>query len=116
MRKWTSLIRTIGTGLFALSLLTAAGRVLAEDIPTFSAPEVNTFVKSYSEFAHQYVAAYKAMKSGDRSKIQDLQSKSSELETEAAAVTGKLKPEETDKFNAFVTSCSQRISAVSQSQ
>jgi hypothetical protein len=116
MRKWTSLIRTIGTGLFALSLLTAADRVLAEDIPTFSAPEVNTFVKSYSEFADQYVAAYKALKAGDRSKIQELQSKSSELETEAANVTGKLKPEETDKFNAFVTSCTQRISAVSQSQ
>jgi hypothetical protein len=116
MRKWTSLIRTIGTGLFALSVLTAADRVLAEDIPTFSAPEVNTFVKSYSDFADQYVAAYKAMKAGDASKIQDLQSKSSELETEAAAVTGKLKPEETDKFNAFVTSCAQRITAVSQSQ
>jgi vacuolar-type H+-ATPase catalytic subunit A/Vma1 len=116
MRKWTSLIRTIGTALFALSVLTAADRALAEDIPTFSAPEVNTFVKSYSEFADQYVAAYKAMKAGDRSKIQDLQSKSSELETEAQAVTGKLKPEETDKFNAFVTSCAQRISAVSQSQ
>jgi hypothetical protein len=116
MRKWTSLIRTIGTGLFALFALTAADRVLAEDIPTFNAPEVNTFVKSYSEFADQYVAAYKAMKAGDRSKIQDLQSKSSELETEAANVTGKLKPEETDKFNAFVTSCAQRISAASQSE
>ena len=116
MRKWTSLIRTIGTGLFALFVLTAADRVLAEDIPTFNAPEVNTFVKSYSEFADQYVAAYKAMKAGDRSKIQDLQSKSSELETEAANVTGKLKPDETDKFNAFVASCAQRISAVSQSQ
>jgi hypothetical protein len=66
--------------------------------------------------AVRIVAAYKAMKAGDRSKIQDLQSKSSELETEAAQVTGKLKPDETDKFNTFVTSCAQRISAVSQSQ
>src|ERR1700751_6306748 len=116
MRKWTSLMRTIRTGLSALSLLTAADRVLAEDIPTFSAPEVNTFVKSYSEFTDQYVAAYKAMKAGDRSKIQELQSKSSELETEAANVTGKLKPDEADKFNTFVTSCAQKISAVSKSQ
>jgi hypothetical protein len=116
MRKWTSLIKTIGSGLLALSVLTAAETVLAEDIPSFSAPEVNTFVKSYSDFADQYVVAYKAMKAGDGSKIQELQSKSSELETEAAAVTGKLKPEETDKFNAFVTSCAQTISAVSQSQ
>jgi hypothetical protein len=116
MRKWTSLIRIIGKGLLALSVLTAADKLLAEDIPAFSAPEVNAFVKSYSDFADQYVAAYKAMKAGDGSKIQELRSKSSELETEAAAVTGKLKPEETDKFNAFVASCAQRISAVSQSQ
>ena len=116
MRKWTSLIKIIGAGLSALFVLTAADKVLAEEIPTFSAPEVNTFVKSYSDFADQYVAAYKAMKAGDGSKVQELQSKSSELETEAAAVTGKLKPEETDKFNSFVTSCAQRISAVSQSQ
>ena len=116
MRKWTSLTRTIVAGLSALFVLTAADRVLAEEIPTFSAPEVNTFVKSYSDFADEYVAAYKAMKAGDSSKIQELQSKSSELETEAAQITGKLKPNETDKFNAFVTSCAQRTSAVSQSQ
>ena len=116
MRKWTSLIKTVGTGLLALCVLTAADRVLAEDIPSFSAPEVNTFVKSYSDFADEYVAAYKAMKAGDRSKIQELQSKSSELETEARQITGKLKPDETDKFNTFITSCAQKISAVSQSQ
>src|ERR1700756_5985687 len=102
MRKWTFLIKMIGAGLSALFVLTAADRVLAEDIPSFSAPEVNTFVKSYSDFADEYVAAYKAMKAGDKSKIQDLQSKSSELETEAANVTGNFKHEETDKFNAFV--------------
>jgi hypothetical protein len=113
MRKWTSLIKAVGTGLLALCVLTAADRVLAEDIPSFSAPEVNTFVKSYSDFADEYVATYKAMKAGDRSKIQELQSKSSELETEATQITGKLKPDETDKFNTFITSCAQKISAVS---
>ena len=116
MRKWMSLIKIIGAGLSALFVLTAADNVLAEEIPTFSAPEVNTFVKSYSDFADEYVAAYKAMKAGDSSKIQELQSKSGELETEATQVTGKLKPNETDKFNTFVTSCAQRISSVSQSQ
>lgn len=116
MRKWTSLIRTIGTGLFALFVLTVADRMLAEDIPTFSEPEVNTFVKTYAEFADEYVVAYKAMKAGDNSKIQALQSKSAELETEAAKLNGKLKPNETDRFNAFVTSCAQKISAVAQSR
>ena len=72
MRKWTSLIKIIGAGLSALFVLTAADKVLAEESPTFSAPEVNTFVKSYSDFADEYVAAYKAMKAGDSSKIQEL--------------------------------------------
>ena len=116
MGKWTSLIKTIGVGLFALFVSIAADRILAEDIPTFSEREVNTFVKTYSEFADEYVVAYKAMKAGDNSKIQALQSKSTELETEAAKLSGKLKPNETDRFNAFVSSCAQKISAVAQSQ
>ena len=115
MRKWTSLIKTVGVGLFALFFSIAADRILAEDIPTFSEPEVNTFVKTYSEFADEYVVAYKAMKAGDNSKIQALQSKSAELETEAAKLSGKLKPNETDRFNAFVSSCAQKVSAVAQS-
>jgi hypothetical protein len=121
MRKWTSLIKTIGAGWFALFTLTAftltaADRVLAQDIPTFSEPEVNAFVKTYAEFADEYVVAYKAMKAGDNSKMQVLQSKSAELETESAKLGGKLKPNETEKFNAFVTSCAQKISSVAQSR
>jgi hypothetical protein len=116
MRKWTSFSRTIGVGLFALFALTVADRMLAEDIPSFSEPEVNTFVKSYAEFADEYVVACKAMKAGDSSKIQALQSKSTELETDVAKLSGKLKPGETDKFNAFVSSCAQKISAAAQSQ
>jgi hypothetical protein len=109
-------MRNIGAALSALLVLTAADQVLAADIPSFSAPEVNAFVKSYSEFADEYVADYKAIKAGDNSKMQDLQTKSSQLQTQAAHVTGKLKPDETDKFNAFVSYCAQKIAAVEQSQ
>jgi|GEM_PF-3450852 hypothetical protein len=116
MRKWTSLIRTTCVGLFGLFALTAADKMPAQDIPTFSEPEVNAFVKTYSEFADEYVVAYRAMKAGDNSKMQALQSKSAQLETESAKLAGKLKPNETDKFNAFVTSCAQKISGVAQSR
>jgi hypothetical protein len=116
MRKWTSLIRTVGIGFFALFTLTAADRMPGQDLPTFSEPEVNAFVKTYSEFADEYVVAYEALKAGDNSKMQALQSKSAELETESAKLAGKLKPNETERFNAFVTSCAQRISSVAQSQ
>ena len=62
MRKWTSLIKAIGIALFAL---TVADRMLADDIPTFSEPEVNTFVKKYAQSSDDYVAADTAMKAGE---------------------------------------------------
>jgi hypothetical protein len=115
MRKWTSLIKTIGGGLLVLFALAATDRMLADDIPAFSEPEVNTFVKTYGEFVGEYVVAYKAMKAGDNSKMRALRSKSVELEAEAAKLSGKLKANETDRFNAFVSSCAQKISAAAQS-
>ena len=111
MMKWTSLGKAIGVGLFALTL---TGRILADEIPTFTEPEVNTFVKSYAQFADDYVVASKAIKAGDGSKIQELQSKSTELQAEAIKMMGKLKPEESDKFSTFITGCAQRISAAAQ--
>ena len=52
------------TKAIAVSLLTLfiAGRVLADDLPSFSEPEVNTFVKSYAQFVDDYIEAYKAAK------------------------------------------------------
>jgi hypothetical protein len=111
--KWTSISKNISVALFALTL---AGRMLADDIPTFSEPEVNTFVKSYAQFADDYLAAYKAMKAGDSSKIQALQSQSAELQNETTQMIGKLKPGEAEKFSAFVTACAHKISAVAETQ
>jgi hypothetical protein len=113
MMKWTSLGKAISVALLALTL---TGRMLADDIPTFTQPEVNTFVKSYAQFADDYAAAYKAIKAGDSSKLQELQSKSAELQAEAIKMLGKLKPEEAEKFTAFITGCTQKISAAVQTQ
>ena len=104
------------TKAIAVSLLTLfiAGRVLADDLPSFSEPEVNTFVKSYAQFVDDYIEAYKAAKSGDASKMQELQAKSPELQAQAAQLAGKIKPDETDKYKAFITSCMQKIVAAAR--
>ena len=104
------------TKAIAVSLLTLfiAGRVLADDLPSFSEPEVNTFVKSYAQFVDDYIEAYKAAKSGDALKMQALQTKAPELQAQGGQLAGKIKPDETDKYKAFITSCMQKIVAAAQ--
>ena len=97
---------------FAAILILALGfasQIFADDLPTFAAPEVNTFVKSYAQFIDDYAAAYKAMKAGDNSKMQALQSKSMELQTEAGQLMGKIKDDEKPKFQDFITKCAQKL-------
>jgi hypothetical protein len=91
------------TGSFVTS------RALGDDVPTFSDPDVTNFVKTYSDFVNDYIDAYKAAKAGDNSKITALQAKAPQLQAEAAQVAGKLKPEESSKFQTFVTACSQKM-------
>jgi hypothetical protein len=91
------------TGSFVTS------RALGDDVPTFSDPDVTNFVKTYSDFVNDYIDAYKAAKAGDNSKITALQAKAPELQAQAAQVAGKLKPEESSKFQTFVTACSQKM-------
>jgi len=111
--KWTLIRKTIGASLLALSL---TSQLFADDIPTFSEPEVNTFVKAYAQFADDYVAAYQAMKAGDNSKLQALQAKAPELQQEAAQMVGKVKPDEAATFNTFIMKCAQKITSTLQSQ
>ena len=86
-----------------------ASQIFADELPAFAEPEVNAFVKSYAQFVDDYAAAYKAMKAGDNSKMQALQSKSMELQTEAGQLTGKLKDDEKPKFQDFITKCAQKL-------
>jgi len=107
----TTLTKAIAVSLLTLSI---AGRVLADDLPSFSEPEVNTFVKSYAQFVDDYVVAYKAAKSGDASKMQALQEKAPELQAQGAQLAGKIKPDEIDKYKGFITNCMQKIAAAAQ--
>lgn len=104
---------TLRTLCLALTLMVTGSfvtsRALGDDVPTFSDPDVTNFVKTYSDFVNDYIDAYKAAKAGDNSKITALQAKAPQLQAQAAQVAGKLKPEESSKFQTFVTACSQKM-------
>jgi len=97
-----------------LIVIALTARLFADDMPTFSDTDVTTFVKSYSQFVTEYVDAYKAAKAGDNSKLQALEAKSQELQRQVAQIIGKIKPDEADKFSAFIGQCAQKISDVAK--
>lgn len=112
MKKLSNIVRNL---CLALALMAVGSfvttRALGDDIPTFSDPDVTSFVKSYAQFVDDVIDAYKAAKAGDNSKITALQAKLPALQTQAAqlASTGKLKAEEANKYSTFVQSCTQKL-------
>jgi hypothetical protein len=118
MMKAMTLIRSLRMAALTLaavfSVFAFTARVFADDLPTFSDPDVNTFVKTYAQFVDDYVTALKAAKTGDNSKLAGVQTKATELQTQATNAAGKLKADESDKFQKFVATCAQKIVAASQ--
>jgi hypothetical protein len=112
MKKLSNIVRNL---CLALALMAVGSfvttRALGDDIPTFSDPDVTSFVKSYAQFCDDVVDAYKAAKAGDNSKITALQAKLPDLQTQATqlASNGKLKSDEVTKYSTFVQSCTQKI-------
>ena len=89
-------------------------------LPTFNNPDVNAFIKEYDQFARDYLDAIKAMNAGDRSKIQAMGDKSPDipdipdmLQT-MSKITPLLKPDETDKFVAYINAWKTKLDAASK--
>lgn len=89
-------------------------RALGDDLPTFSEPEVNAFVKAYAELADETIAAYKEAKGGDSSKLQAVESKGDQLAGQVQELMGKLKADEAERFTAFVEKIAQKLEAATQ--
>ncbi len=86
------------------------GKTLAaDDLPKFSDPEVTAYVKAYSDFTDQYIAASKAAKAGDNSKMASLEAKTQEMAKSSDTLAVKLKPEETEKFTEFLSKCAEKM-------
>jgi hypothetical protein len=116
--KASSLFRSMRMAALALaavfSVFAFTTRVFADDLPTFSDPDVNTFVKSYAQFVDNYIEALKAAKTGDNSKLANVQTKATELQAQATQATGKLKADETETFQKFLTTCTAKITDASK--
>jgi len=63
---------------------------------------INAFIEKYSKFVGDYVTAIKAAQTGDTSKLTDIQTRATELQTEAVSTAKKLKDGETTIFQSFV--------------
>ena len=85
----------------------------ADDVPTFSDPDVTAFVRDYSTFVDQYTVVMKdymaAVKANDTAKMQaaaekaqPYQAKAQDLQTKGATLQGKVKPEEAQKLSEYM--------------
>ena len=95
------------------AFLAFASVTRADDVPTFSDPDVNAFTRDYTTFVDQYTVIMKdymaAVKSNDTAKMQaaaekaqTYQTKVQELQTKGAGLQGKLKPEEAQRFSEYM--------------
>lgn len=112
--KSSSVLKALCAAL--LMVITSAVHVFADDTPTFSDPDVTAFAKDYAKFVDDYADAYKASKAGDQSKLSALQAKSQDLQTRSAQVAPKVKPDEAQKFQTYISSVMQKLLDVSKQQ
>ena len=111
----SSLVRILrGAALgvcFALVLSALVPSVRAEDIPKFSAPEVNAFVRQFVDLTDAFA---KAAADKDEAKAKDIVTKVTTLmSTEGPAIDPKLTAEERPVFEKFIQTRSDKmISAV----
>src|SRR5258705_3562797 len=106
MMKTSIFIRSLRMATLSLatafSVFAFSARALADDLPTFSDPDVNTFVKNYAQFVDDYITALKAAKTGDNSKLAGVQTKAGEHQGQATQAAGKLKPDESEQAQQLV--------------
>ena len=95
------------------AFLAFASVTRADDVPTFSDPDVTAFAKDYGTFVDDYTVIMKdymaAVKANDTAKMQaaatkaqTYQTKVQELQTKGAALQGKVKPEEAQRFSEYM--------------
>ena len=115
-----SSIRRFNVLCIGLALVAVTGVVRADDVPAFSDPDVTAYVKAYGEFTDHYSVNMKQymadMKGGDTTKMQaDAakmqadQAKAQDLATKSATISGKVKPDETQKFSEYLQKCAQKM-------
>jgi hypothetical protein len=96
---------------FILAALTPSLR--ADDLPKFAAPEVNDFVKKYTEFVDSFV---KAAGAKDEAKMKEISTNMDTwANTAGPAMEGKITAEEKPAFDKWMGSMFEKMMAASPS-
>ncbi|MGA7128467.1 MAG: hypothetical protein WBZ19_19290 [Chthoniobacterales bacterium] len=83
-------------------------------LPTFSNPDVNAFIKTYEQFAKDYLDAIKAMNSGDDSKIQAMADRSTTMLDTIPKIAALLKEDEKTKYTAYLNGWKDKLEAATK--
>ena len=102
-----------GIIILGLGLALAAPAFADEDLPKFTDPDVTAYIKAYAEFIDQYIAAAKAAKAGDTSKMAGVDAKNQELQKMSEKLAPKLKPEEVERFSDYLSKSTERMANAS---
>ena len=122
-----SLRRHFAPLCLTFAFLAFASVTHAQEAPTFNDPDVTSFAKDYGTFVDEgvvimkeYMAAAKANDTAkmqdDQGKVQAFQAKAQQLQTRGAALQGKLKPEETQKFTEYMQKEVKKLTDAMQGQ
>jgi hypothetical protein len=83
-------------------------------LPTFTNPAVNAFIKTYEQFATDYLDAIKAMNGGDDSKIQAMADRSATMLDTIPKIAALLKEDEKTKYAAYLNGWKDKLEAGTQ--
>ncbi len=83
-------------------------------LPSFSTAEVNAFIKKYEQFANDYLAAIKAMNSGDDAKIQAIADCSADMLDTIPKMAALLQPDEKQKYEAYLNGWKEKLEAATK--
>jgi hypothetical protein len=83
-------------------------------LPNFSNPDVNTFIKTYEQFAIDYLDAIKAMNNGDDSKIQAMADRSATMLDTIPTIAALLKEDEKAKYAAYLNGWKEKLEAATK--
>jgi hypothetical protein len=83
-------------------------------LPAFTNPDVNAFIKTYEQFAKDYLDAIKAMNSGDDSKIQAMADRSATILDTIPKISALLQEDEKAKYTAYLNGWKDKLEAATK--
>jgi hypothetical protein len=83
-------------------------------LPAFGNAEVDAFIEKYEQFASDYLAAIKAMNSGDDIKIQAMADRSADMLDTIPKMAALLKPDEKQKYEAYLNGWKEKLEAATK--